>query len=140
AAAPAGDDGEPAPARIVLMSDGKSTAGRPDQEAADAAAAARVPVDTIAFGTPEGVIFDPDGTPVPVPVAPEPLAAIAATTGGTAFTAGSLGELAEVYADIGRVVGYEEVDREVGDWFVGAGLALLAVAACLSLRWFQRLP
>ncbi|HEX6425413.1 MAG TPA: hypothetical protein VFZ79_18140 [Acidimicrobiales bacterium] len=45
-----------------------------------------------------------------------------------------------MYADIGRVVGYDEVARDVSGWFVGAGLALLAVASSLSLLWFQRLP
>ncbi|HET9608945.1 MAG TPA: VWA domain-containing protein [Acidimicrobiales bacterium] len=140
AAAPQGDDDAPAPARIVLMSDGETTAGRPNEEAARAAADAGVAVDTIAFGTPDGVIDDPLGGTTPVPVAPGPLADIAAATGGTAFEAGSLGELSAVYADIGRVVGHDEVDRDVSGWFVGAGIALLAVAASLSVLWFQRLP
>lgn len=140
AAAPAGEDDEPAPARIVVMSDGETTQGRPNQEGAAAAAEAGVPVDTIAFGTSEGTIVDEFGDPAPVPVAPEPLAEIAATTGGTAFEAGSLDELSEVYADIGRVVGYDEVDRDISGWFVGAGLALLALSGSLSLLWSQRLP
>lgn len=140
AASPRGDDDAPAPARIVLMSDGETTAGRPNEEAARAAAGAGVAVDTIAFGTPDGVIDDPLGGTTPVPVAPGPLADIAAATGGTAFEAGSLGELSAVYADIGRVVGHDEVDRDVSGWFVGAGIALLAVAASLSVLWFQRLP
>jgi hypothetical protein len=33
-----------------------------------------------------------------------------------------------------------DVARDVSGWFVGAGLALLAVASSLSLLWFQRLP
>jgi len=140
AAAPRADDDEPAPARIVLMSDGETTAGRPNEGAARAAADAGVAVDTIAFGTPDGVIDDPLGGTTPVPVAPGPLADIAAATGGTAFEAGSLGELSAVYADIDRVVGHDEVDRDASGWFVGAGIALLAVAASLSLLWFQRLP
>ena len=73
-------------------------------------------------------------------MAPEPLAEIAATTGGRAFEAGSLGELADAYADIGAVVGYEDTERDVSDWFVGAGLALLALAGTSSLLWSQRLP
>jgi Ca-activated chloride channel homolog len=140
AAAPGGDEGEPAPARIVLMSDGETTVGRPDGEAAAAAAEAGVPVDTIAFGTPDGQVEGPDGELESVPVAPEPLAEIASTTGGTAFAAESTDELSEVYADIGRVVGHSILDREISGWFVGAGLALLAAAGSLSLLWSQRLP
>ena len=138
---PGGEDGERPPARVVLMSDGETTTGRPDSEGAAAAADADVVVDTIAFGTPGGVIVDPvTGEQSPVPVAPEPLAEIAATTGGEAFQADSLGELDDAYADIGGVVGYEDEERDVSGWFVGAGLALLALAGTLSLLWSQRLP
>jgi Ca-activated chloride channel family protein len=140
AAAPGGEGDQPAPARIVVMSDGETTVGRPNEEAAAAAAEAEVPVDTIAFGTPAGVIEDELGGQTPVPVAPEPLAEIADTTGGRAFEAGSLGELSSVYGDIGRVVGYEETIEDLSGWFVGSGIVLLALAGSLSLAWSQRLP
>jgi Ca-activated chloride channel family protein len=139
-AAPGGDDGEPAPARIVVMSDGETTVGRPNAEAAAAAADAGVPVDTIAFGTPEGTIEGELGETEPVPVAPEPLAEIASTTGGTAFEAESLGDLSSAYSDIRGVVGHDDVDRDVSGWFFGGGILLLAVAGSLSLAWSQRLP
>ena len=139
-AAPRGDDDEPAPARIVVMSDGETTVGRPDSEGASAASAAGVPVDTIAFGTPDGTIIDEFGDPAPVPVAPEPLADIASTTGGDTFEAESLDELSAVYSDIGSVVGYEDTEQDVSGWFVGGGLALLALSGSLSLLWSQRLP
>ncbi|HEY2999845.1 MAG TPA: VWA domain-containing protein [Acidimicrobiales bacterium] len=140
AQAPAGEDGEPAPARIVVMSDGETTMGRPNDEAAAEAADAGVPVDTIAFGTPDGVIEDGTGSEQPVPVAPEPLADIAGATGGEAFEAGSLDELQSVYADIGRVVGFKHVDRDISAWFVGFGIVALVVAGAMSLAWSQRLP
>jgi Ca-activated chloride channel family protein len=140
ASAPQGEDDEPAPARIVVMSDGETTVGRDNADAATAAADAGVPVDTIAFGTADGEIVDEFGDVVPVPVAPEPLADVAAATGGATFEADSLDELSAVYADIGSVVGFEEADKDVSGWFVGAGLGLLALAGSLSLVWSQRLP
>jgi Ca-activated chloride channel family protein len=140
AAAPQGEGDEPAPARIVIMSDGETTVGRPDADGAAAAADAEVPVDTIAFGTAEGTIVGEGGEREPVPVAPEPLADIAAATGGTAFEAESLDELSAAYTDIGGVVGYEDAEQDVSGWFVGSGLALLAVAGSCSLLWSQRLP
>ncbi len=139
-AAPRGDDDEPAPARIVVMSDGETTMGRDDADGAAAAGDAGVPVDTIAFGTPDGTIVGELGDAQPVPVAPEPLAEIAASTGGTAFEAESLDELSMAYTDIGSVVGYEDAEKDVSGWFVGSGLALLALAGSSSLLWSQRLP
>lgn len=141
AGAPPTEDGTPAPGRLVVLSDGETTQGRPNEEAATAAAEAQVPVDTIAFGTPDGVVVDPvTEEETPVPVAPRPLEDIAATTGGQLHEADSLDELAEVYQDIATAVGYETEQRDISAWFVGTALALLATAGVLSLRWGQRLP
>lgn len=144
---PADDTGTIPPAAIVLLSDGETTVGRPDGVAARAASEAGVPVTTIAFGTPQGfIVYDDPATPepdqqvIPVPVGEVNLERVAELTGGSFFQADTLGELEEVYADIGSAIGTERVPREISDWFVGAGLAALAVAAGLSLLWFQRLP
>ncbi len=140
AAAPPGEDGSVPPARIVVLSDGETTTGRPDDQAAAAAAEAGVPVDTIAFGTPDGVIEDEFGETLPVAVSPGPLRDIADATGGEFAEAASLEGLRSVYEAIATVVGYEDVEREISGWFTGTGLALLAVAGLLSLLWTQRLP
>jgi Ca-activated chloride channel family protein len=140
AAAPAGADGEVAPGRIVLMSDGETTVGRPDADAAAAAAEAGVPVFTIAFGTEAGMITTDDGLQQPVPVLPGPLRDISDTTGGQAYEAATLPELGDVYDDIGSVVGYKDVDKDISGWFVGLGLLLLAAAGAGSMAWSQRLP
>lgn len=145
--APTDESGEAPPARIVLLSDGTTTVGRPDEEAITAAREADIPVSTIAFGTPFGlIVYDDPATEavetdrIPVPVAEDNLRAIADDTGGAFFTAATSEELDEVYDDIGSAIGFEEVPREITDWFVGAGIALLAAASALSLLWFQRLP
>ena len=139
--------GEPPPARIVLLSDGETTVGRPDEVAVLAAQEAEIPVSTIAVGTPNGtIIYDDPATSeieteeIPVPVGEDNLRRIAEDTGGACFTASTLEELEAVYNDIGSAVGYELVDQEISDWFVGAGLALLMITAAASLLWFQRLP
>ena len=136
---PADDD--PVPARIVLMSDGSTTVGRPDAQAAAAAKRAGVPVSTIAFGTPYGTI-DLEGQegPISVAVNPEALAAIANATDGTAFTAETGAELQQVYEDIGSSVGYTTEQRDITTTFVGVSLVFLFGAAVLSQLWFSRLP
>ena len=134
------DQGQPpAPGRVVLMSDGATTQGRPNELAAAAAKEAGVPVSTIAFGTDSGVVWV-EGGAIPVPVDRAALADLARGTGGQAFTAVSEAELEKVYADIGSSVGYRTEKREVSTWFVGLGLVLALAAAAGSLVWTSRLP
>ena len=64
------------PARIVLLSDGKTQVGRPSDQAAMAARAQGVPIYTIAYGTPDGYI-DIGGRREPVPVDRAEMARIA---------------------------------------------------------------
>jgi Ca-activated chloride channel family protein len=134
-----GEDAEPVPARMVVMTDGKTTVGRPDIDGAEAAVEADVPVSTIAFGTDRGTIVI-DGEIQPVPVDREPLRLIAERTGGQFFSAESLGELQSVYEDIGSSVGFDTEEQEVTERFAGYAFVLVLVSAGLSLLFFQRLP
>ncbi len=133
---------EAVPGAIVLMSDGETTAGRPNAQGIEAAINAEVPVATIAFGTPNGQIllpeFGPD--PIDVPVRTADLREIADQTGGEFFAAESAEELERVYADIGSSEGFEVELSSISDWFVGAALLLASITGLLSLLWFSRLP
>ena len=129
----------PPPARIVLMSDGETTVGRSNDQAARAAVDARVPVSTIAFGTDAGFVVV-EGRNIPVPVNREALARLAETTGGASFEAGTARELRRVYTDIGSSIGYRTEKREITSWFVGLALFFAMAAAAGSLVWFSRLP
>jgi Ca-activated chloride channel homolog len=129
-------DGDPV-ARIVVMSDGFTTEGRPNEEAAEAAAALGIPVSTIAYGTPDGVV-EVQGETIPVPVAPEALQDIADTTGGTFFEAASGEELQQVFDDLGVTADIETIIRQLFPWFVGLAVLLLVASIGLSLLWFGR--
>lgn len=129
----------PAPARIVLMSDGETTVGRTNDAAASAAVKAKVPVSTIAFGTEEGTVMV-EGSPVRVPVNKDALALLADQTHGSSFQAASGSELKKVYNDIGSSIGYRTVQKDATAWFVGLGLLFAAAAAVGSLVWSSRLP
>lgn len=126
------------PKAVVILSDGETTVGRPDSEAAAAAVEAGVPVYTISFGTRSGTI-DFQGERIAVPVAPDPLRQIAETTGGQFFETASESDLSQILAEIGSEVAFETEDREVTDWFAAGGLALLALAIAGSIRWFGRI-
>lgn len=129
----------PPPARVVLLSDGTNTVGREVSEAAEAAREAGVPVSTIAYGTPDGVV-EVQGELIPVPVDGPALERLAEDTGGSSFTAESGEELSAVYEDIGTQVGTTTERREVTSAVTGVALALGLGAAVASLVWGARLP
>lgn len=132
-------------ATVVLISDGETTVGLPTADAIPLARDAGVAVNTIAYGTDEGVItVDEDGDGVGqtarVPVNTDELASLAEETGGVARTAESATDLEQVYADFGSTVGFDEEPTDIAYRFAAASLAVLTVGAALSLWWLQRLP
>ena len=134
-------DGDAPPARIVLMSDGETTVGRPDSAAVDRARLAGITVSTIAFGTDGGVIEIPeDPRPIPVPVNEAALAEIADGTGGEFFEAATTDELTAIYTDIGSAVAPAEARVIVASWFAGRAMLLVLIAGVLSLLLSNRLP
>lgn len=126
-------------AGVVVLSDGATTTGRPDDAAAQRARSAGVPVSTIAFGTPSGTVVL-GGETLSVPPDGSALRAIADATGGRFFEAASGAELAEVYRTIGRSVTTTEELQDLTAWFVGVALVALLLASALALAWFARLP
>jgi Ca-activated chloride channel family protein len=132
-----GADGAP-PARIVLLSDGYRTFGRSIEDAAAAASSANVPVSTIAFGTDTGVV-EINGSVQRVPVDRQALEQLAESTQGFFYEAATADALRQVYEDMGSSIGYRTVAKEIGVWFIGAGLLLALAAAGMSLLWTSRM-
>ena len=132
-------DGEDAGGSIVLMSDGETTLGRPEEPAAREAQRRGVKVSTVAFGTDHGSVVV-DFMTVPVPVDREALRNIAETTGGKEFQAESAEEIVSVFEDLGEGVGTRTEPREITDGLAIAALVAAAVAAVGSLAWFARIP
>jgi Ca-activated chloride channel family protein len=131
--------GPPVPARIVLMSDGATNAGRSDGEATRVAAAAHVPVTTIAYGSDKGEVMLA-GRLLEVPVDKSALQQISSGTGGRFFEAASAAQLGEAYNTIRSSVSHRIRKHDLSSWFIGAGLVLLALTAAGSLSWSPRLP
>ena len=142
------DDEDEPPAVIVLLSDGEPTID--DSPPIDTAIAqsiqAGISISAVALGTPDGevTIEDPDnpGTmmTVPVPVDEETMRSVAERTDGQFFSTSSAEELAAVYDDIGTAVGFETIEEDISEWFVGIALGFAFITGLLSLAWFQRLP
>jgi Ca-activated chloride channel homolog len=127
------------PAAIVLLSDGATQTGRDPAEVAREAAAAGVPVYTVALGTDDGVV-ESNGQLLRVPPDPETLQEIAELSGGSAFAAEDADALDEVYDRLGSQIGTRDEKREISAGFAAAGLLLLGGSLAASLRWRGRLP
>jgi len=130
-------------ASILFLSDGHQTRGALQPlEGAQRAKAARIPVYTVALGTPGGVLGREFGGLHPIPVPPDPatLAAIAETTGGKFFDAQSAGALHAAYSKLGSSLGRTRGKTEVTYAFLIGAAGLLAAAGVLSALWSPRLP
>lgn len=130
---------DPPPAHVVLLSDGDNTTGRSVTEAIDAARAAKVPVSTIAFGTPYGTV-EIDGETTPVEVNKLTLRTLAEGAGGKTYEASDGGQLSDVYSNIGSSLGWRTEHRDVSARFTGIALLFAFAAAGSSLVWTGRLP
>jgi Ca-activated chloride channel family protein len=142
---PTASGGKAAPAVIVLLSDGSPTVSaqgsdpvQAAESAAQAAGAANVPVDTIAFGTAEGTVTI-QGQTVAVPSDPQTLAQLAKVSKGKTFKATSQGQLQSVYKSIGKAVGYDVHKHDITAWFTGIALLLVTAGVGAALIWTQRL-
>ncbi|WP_407928995.1 VWA domain-containing protein [Aestuariimicrobium ganziense] len=136
--APPGPDDKPAPAVMVLLSDGQNTEGGSPLEAARKAKEQNVKVYTIAYGTETGYV-DLDGKRERVAPDKAGLAQIAQTTDAKAWTADSAKDLTSVYKDVRGEVGFEEVKKEItAQWaFYAFAFAVIAALGAVSMaaRW-----
>jgi Ca-activated chloride channel family protein len=128
-----------APAAIVLLSDGSATDRNAADRVAEEARRLRVPIYTVALGTPSGTI-ELRGSTLQVPPDPQALQRIATASGGRAFEAADSDELDAVYDRLGSQIGTKPEKREITTYFAGAALLLLGGALVSSLRLGGRLP
>jgi len=137
-----GADKKHPPSAIVLLSDGAANAGTDVTTVAREAAQDKIPIDTVALGTPNGVLPSPDPFQPPVAVPPDPqlMQEIAQLSGGHSFDAQTEDELSSIYKGLGRQLGSVSRKRDVTAAFAIGGLAFLLIGAAGSTRWSGRLP
>ncbi len=129
------------PAAVVLLSDGAANAGPDPVGVAQQAGHEKIPIYTVALGTADGTLSDPNtGLSVPVPPDPQLMQQIAQASSARAFNAQSADQLSSIYQHLGSQLGSVARKREITVVFAAGGLLLLLLAGVGSVRWFGRLP
>jgi Ca-activated chloride channel family protein len=145
---------------IVLLTDGANTQGVDPQTAAKQAAARRIRVYTIGFGTTTPTPLECDSSQVgggygggfgggggfgygggrdggvnPLIIDENALRQVAATTGGRYYRAVDAGQLDKALKDLPSTVTVAHKRVDIADRFAGIGGLLIALAIGLSLWW-----
>jgi Ca-activated chloride channel homolog len=139
------EKGRRPPAAVLVLSDGAQTQGVLEPlQAAQRAAKLKIPVHTVAFGTPDGVVEvkDDNGFTQRVTVPPDAptLRRVSRATGGRFYAAPDAASLNAVYEELGSRVGHVKEEKEVTAAFAAGGAVLLLAAGALSALLFGRLP
>ena len=140
-----GPDDKPAPATIVLLSDGKETVpdnpNAPDgaYTAARAARQAGVTISTVSLGTPTGNVELKNQT-IPVPVDDETMKAIANLSGGQTSSAATVDELSRNFHAAEDQLGYRIERGPASAGWLRLAVILAAAGAVLGLLINRRLP
>jgi Ca-activated chloride channel homolog len=134
--------GKRPPSAIVLLSDGKTTVPPDPVPVARTAGQLKIPIYTVALGTRDATVPNPNPFGTPLLVAPDPqtLRQIAQVSGGKAFTAEDSDSLKSIYKTLGSQLGTKTQKKQITATFAIGGLVLLLGAAVSSLRWAGRLP
>jgi Ca-activated chloride channel family protein len=135
--------GKKPPAAIVVLSDGGATAGRVSpQQAAARAANAKVPVDSVLFGTPNGVVHQKlkggYTEQIEVPAQPVTLQYLARSTGGRYAATPDAFDARAVFRNLGSRAGTRRAAIEISSAAAGGGLAFMVLGMGLSGLWFRR--
>jgi Ca-activated chloride channel family protein len=132
------------PGAIVLLSDGANTVGSDPITVAARAKRLKIPVYTVALGTPNGYMERTlkDGTVKRTRVPPDTatLQEIARTTGGRFYQAADAQRLSEIYRNLGTAFSTRKEKQEITAGFAGGGLVLLLAGMVVAMARGGRLP
>jgi Ca-activated chloride channel family protein len=124
---------------IILLTDGRTTTGPDPVESARMAAERGVRVFTVGVGTKEGGTLSYEGWSMRVSLDEDALKAIAATTRGEYYHAGTAADLMKVYQRLNARVVMERRETEVTALFSAAALIFAIASAVLSVLWYHRI-
>jgi Ca-activated chloride channel homolog len=126
-------------AAVVLLTDGQRTTGPDPLEAARMSADRGIKIFTVGIGTTDGEIMGFEGWRMRVRLDEETLKAIANTTHGEYFYAGTAAELNRIYRSMNSRFVMEKKETEITALVSAVAAVLAIIAALLSLLWFNRI-
>jgi len=136
-----GSDRHHPPSAMVLLSDGAANIGESPVIVADQARHERIPIYTVALGTPGGVLnTGPFSAPEPVPPDPQLMHEIAVQSHARAFDAKTSDQLSSIYQSLGKQLSTVARKRDVTPEVALVAAALLLVAVATAARTAVRLP
>ena len=136
-----GGDRHHPPSAIVLLSDGAANVGVNPVIVAQQARRERIPIYTVALGTPNGTLnTGPFSPPQPVPPDPELMREIAVESHARAFNAHTSDQLSSIYQSLGKQLSTIKRNRDITPDVALLAAALLLVAVGVSTRTAVRLP
>jgi len=126
-------------AAIILMTDGRNTAGPDPVEAARLAANLGIRIFTIGFGAPAGQVRGLEGLDTNSILDEFTLRQMAGMTKAQYFHAQSSDELASIYKQLTAAVEKKPEPTEVTVFFVAAAAGFCVLSAAFSLLWYYRI-
>lgn len=125
---------------IVLFSDGEDTTEQNPGPLAELASTNGIRIYPVGLGSTDGTVVELEGFSMSTALNEASLQQLADLSNGTYFQADTLDALAAVTDTIERDLELKDEERELTSLFGLGALALLAIAAVLSMRFKGRMP
>jgi len=125
---------------IVMFSDGEDTTEQSPAALAELAAANGIRIYPVGLGSTDGTVIELDGFSLSTALNEASLQELAERSNGTYFQVDTLDELAAVTDTIDQDLQLNEEQLELTSVFGVGALALLGLAALLSMRFKGRMP
>ncbi|MBC7435887.1 MAG: VWA domain-containing protein [Bdellovibrionales bacterium] len=126
-------------AAIILLSDGRRTAGMDTLQAAKMAADRGVRIYVVGLGTVAGDAPTAEGMAIYLQLDEPTLREVARMTGGEYFYAGTAEQLRSVYTTLGSTLQVQTRETEVSGLLAFVAALVALAAGLLSVLWFGRI-
>lgn len=133
-------EGQFAAASIVLLTDGENNVSPPPLTVIQEAVKRGIRVYTVGVGTAQGAVVTNEGRSIRSELDEATLKQIAEASKARYYNAQTESDLQQVYEHLATELVLRDERSEITVLFAALAAALLLLAGCFSLLWFNRLP